>query len=62
MWILEEEFSLGCPLFMYEDTTPTIMSNGMMLIGSKLKALTSLINHSQHSSMFGHPFLFDWQW
>ena len=26
MIYLEEEFSLGCPLFMYEDTTPTCMS------------------------------------
>mgnify|MGYP001801284087 CR=1 FL=1 len=24
---LEEEFSLGCPLFIYEDTTPTIIRN-----------------------------------
>ena len=26
MWFLEEEFSLGLSFFVYEDTTPTIMT------------------------------------
>ena len=60
MWFLEGEFSVGCLLFMYEDTTPTITSNCfmMMLINSKLKAFSSFINHCHCCFMFVYPFLF----
>ena len=27
MIFLEGEFSMGCPLFMYQDTTPSVMGN-----------------------------------
>ena len=62
MLFLEGEFSVGCLLFMYEDTTPTTTSNcfmTMMLINSKLKAFSSLIYHCHCFFMFVYPFLFD---
>ena len=67
MPLLSGKTFIGCPLSMYEDTTPTTISKCIMwsmLIGSKLKALKSLTNlfHCKFmSNMLVYPFLLDGQ-
>ena len=54
--ILEREFTLDCPLFMYEDTTPTIVSQSDREDADWLKTESFLyLDQPLSLQLYSHP-------